>query len=135
LWVIGEGQGAITVAVDPREQRRVVRPELLRREGLATILVEPAEPGGRVARELGLVDEAIAVVIGGLEGEALIEARRHITIGLLGHGHTHRANRHRASGIERAHQNRCASDRSPQRSFTRRVHASLVPPGRYTGAT
>jgi hypothetical protein len=39
------------------------------------IPVQPAEPGRGVARELGLADEAVAIGIGGIERQTLLDVR------------------------------------------------------------
>jgi hypothetical protein len=52
-------------------QAGVVRPEFLWRPLLVAVCIEPAEPGSRIPRELGLADVAVAVGVGGAERHAL----------------------------------------------------------------
>jgi hypothetical protein len=85
------------VAVDPGEPRRIVRPELLRRQRLAAILVERAEPDGGIPRQLTLTDVAVTVGIGGIERETLGHVGRDGRIDLC-YRQTAHTERHREQG-------------------------------------
>ena len=91
-------EDTITIAVDPGELL-IMRLELPWRQSVAVIYIKPAEPDGRIPSELGLADEAIAIGIGGIERQALIEPGCAIALGLLGSSRTDRAEHHRDRDI------------------------------------